>query len=54
MQKYNKAVVAVAGFLTVLGAVLADGSVSVEETGALVVSALTAAGVFRVPNKPAA
>lgn len=52
MSKYKKAVVAVAGFLTVLGAALEDASISADEAGVLVVTALTAFGVFAVKNAP--
>lgn len=54
MKKYSKFIAAAAGFLIVLGQVLADGEVSAAEWGVLGTAAATAAAVFGVKNKPAA
>jgi hypothetical protein len=52
VKQYRKGLIALAGFLTVLGGVLSDGSVSTLEWGALATAAATAFGVYRVPNEP--
>ena len=52
MSKYRKAIVAVAGVLVVLGNVLSDGSLTLEEGVLLATSALAAFGVYQVPNTP--
>ncbi len=51
MSKYRKAVVATAGIFTVLGTVLADGSLSGGDQAALGAAVLTAIGVYFAPNK---
>lgn len=53
MSKYRKAVVAAAGVFTVLGSVLADGSLSLEDGSAVAFALVAAVGVYRVPNKVA-
>lgn len=52
MSKYRKLFVALSGVLATLGTVLADGAVVSSEYEALIFAALTAYGVYRVPNSP--
>ena len=50
LKRYSKAIVAVAGFLTVAGKVFADAEITAEEALLLLEAAVVAYGVFRVPN----
>lgn len=54
MAKYRKALVALVPFATTLIVHFAGASSDVTFVWAAVVTALTAAGVYAVPNKPAA
>lgn len=51
MSKYNKALVAIGGFLGVVSAALSDGSVSVSEGTGILIALVAAYGVYRAPNK---
>lgn len=51
MQRYAKALVALAALLAAVGKALTDGSVSSTELGAIVPAALAVVGVWAVPNK---
>jgi hypothetical protein len=52
MKKYRKGLIALGGFLAVLGGALSDGAISGIEWGALATAASVAFGVYRVPNEP--
>lgn len=54
MSNYRKALAAVAGVFAVLGTVLADGSLSFEDAGAVAVAVVAAVGVYFAKNTPAA
>lgn len=50
MARYRKALIAVGGFLLVVGKVISDGSVDAQELGEIVTAAALAFGIYRVPN----
>jgi hypothetical protein len=51
LNKYRKALVAVAGVCAVIGKILADGEVNLLEAGELVGAIGLAYTVWRVPNE---
>ncbi len=53
MSRYRKTIAALGGFLGVLSAVLADGSVDATEGSTLVVAAAGVLAVFAFPNAKA-
>lgn len=50
---YNKFVAAIAGVVAVIAIAFGDGQVDADEMGQIVASAVAAAAVFTVRNKPA-
>lgn len=51
VQKYNKFIVALAGFVAAVSLAFSDGELSDQEFAVLVSSGVTALGVFGVRNK---
>lgn len=51
LGKYNKFIMAIAGFVAVVGFTTFDGEVSDAEAAAIVSAAITAGGVFGVRNR---
>jgi hypothetical protein len=52
VNRYSKSIVALAGWLALLGQALANGSVDATEAGALVTAGGVVLGVFYARNRP--
>ena len=53
MSKYRKALAAIGGVLAILASALSDGLVSSAEVESVILAAVSAFFVYRLPNKPA-
>lgn len=52
LGRYRKFIMAICGFVAVVGASSSDGEVTLSEAAAIMSAAAAAVGVFRVTNAP--